>query len=186
MRFSAGIVAITAAMANALVPAIQYSASLNDLTTLTQSLLGPASRISVANLPQFMTGTGPAITFISGITQVITLSSNVVGNEALSNGGASGGADTDKLLTSIQQFSLTQQQLLGTIDDKKVLFTNSPIVSGMFSAVFIALKTSVDNLLTTAIGSLSGTGAANANDSLNTLNAALDTAIATFSAALPQ
>ncbi|KAK7425659.1 hypothetical protein QQZ08_007875 [Neonectria magnoliae] len=81
MRFPAGIVAITAAMANTLVPAIQISAT---------------------NLPQFMTGTGPATTLIVGITQVITLSSSVVGNEALSNGGASGGADTDKLLASIQ------------------------------------------------------------------------------------
>ncbi|KPM38975.1 hypothetical protein AK830_g7593 [Neonectria ditissima] len=186
MRFSAGLIAITATMANALVPAVQYTAGLNNLTTLTQSLLGPASQISASNLQQFTTGTGPVITLITGATQLVTLSSNLVGNEAVSTGGVSGGADTDKLVAAVQQFSLTQQQLLSTIVGKKALFANAPIVSGVLSAVLTAVKASVDSLLAKAIASLPATAASASTDSLNALDGALDTAIAAFRGALPQ
>lgn len=60
MRFSIGLIALTAATANALVPASTLTLRLSDLTLIINNLLNHVSKMSTGSMVPFLSGSGPA------------------------------------------------------------------------------------------------------------------------------
>ncbi|KAH6998012.1 hypothetical protein BKA56DRAFT_683625 [Ilyonectria sp. MPI-CAGE-AT-0026] len=76
MRFSIGLIALTAATANALVPAPTLTLRLSDLTLIVTNLLGPVDKISTGSMVPFLSGNGPVYTLANDLTKGVQISAS--------------------------------------------------------------------------------------------------------------
>ncbi|KAH7170977.1 hypothetical protein EDB81DRAFT_851688 [Dactylonectria macrodidyma] len=192
MRFSFGLVAITAAaVANALVLASQLTAGFSNITAITQGLIGPASKISSHNMGLFLKGRGPVTDVVAGLSKVVQLSTKLVSDPSSSaSTDTDSGVSPSEILGSAVHLTAITTELLNTLSKKGKLFSRSPIVSVPVNDVLVSTKNAVSNLLTITLNSLtSGPAAtdgtlANATPSLATTQAAFDSLNDAFRSAI--
>ncbi|KAH8737199.1 hypothetical protein BGZ61DRAFT_525370 [Ilyonectria robusta] len=183
MRFSIGLIALTAATANALVPAPTLTLRLSDLTLIVTNLLGPVDKISTGSMVPFLSGNGPVYTLATDLTKGVQISSQLFSGSGFTSSDSLTHATTDPLLAAVVKLADSTTVLMNGISSKGNVFSSSPLVAIPVNAFIASTKNSFDNLLNAITAALATSSAAQ-DGTLNKAIASIATMDTAFQNAL--